>query len=474
MLSTISGKIKSRIILLGLVGLSFGQSAWNTGELSFNYGFPLPNQTLSLSGDLLPDEIPGQGAGGFVLMEAGNNLLSLVAYELYTTPTDTLADIFVIFMNDSQPIETGNYSVNPAPEALKLFVWLEGVDPESLTGLIDTSFALDSLASLNPYISISGGFTIQDISPLHFQMSFSGTMLNTSFQILSVGEGAVEMWNTLPLTVYSRGSLEYDEGSQSGNISGDLNPLTDSEGVGAILGSVGDTLSYSFISYRENTAGVYDVYGLTLTGQELDFPLDGSESQFNISLTETTLPSALPYMLKSVSVEEILNLLESGDVPDLDELNLLYLPVGTGSATFNYTSTGDAEVTFQNIIMGNGADETIPLTTTWSLTNRAITSLDNHFESSPPAYQISGDPYPNPFNSNVMLPIHIQQAEQVSISLINLRGQEVYQIEYGFLNQGKHDLELQLGATNLGGGIYFYVLRSTTRLLGNGSFVYLK
>ena len=145
-----------------------------------------------------------------------------------------------------------------------------------------------------------------------------------------------------------------------------------------------------------------------------------------------------------------------------------------GSATFNYTSNGDAEVTFENIIMGNSAFETIPLTTTWLLTNSALSSLDNHFESSPPGYQISGTPYPNPFNSNVILPIHLQQAEQISISLINLRGQEVYQVEYGFLNQGKHDLKLHLGATHLGGGIYFYTLRSSNRTLGNGSLIYLK
>ena len=124
------------LLLFAMASFLLGQSAWNTGDMSFSYqSFPTPGQTLDLSGDLISDEVPHEGVGGFELSLGDTHLVTLVAYDLYVSGNDTLADIFVIFMSDSLPLEEGDYDVNPSPEALKMFVWLSEVDPESLAGL---------------------------------------------------------------------------------------------------------------------------------------------------------------------------------------------------------------------------------------------------------------------------------------------------------------------------------------------------
>ncbi|MCF7923432.1 MAG: hypothetical protein K9M55_12100 [Candidatus Marinimicrobia bacterium] len=332
------------LALIGIASLLFGQSVWNTGELNLDYqSFPAPAQSLNLSGDLLFEEVPHEGVGGFSLSMGDTNLVTLLAYDLYASGTDTLADVFVIFMSDTLPLVEGYYTVNPAPDALKLFVWLSEVDLESLTGLIDASFTLDSLASFNPFISITGEFEILNTSAFHFGMNFSGAMVSTSLQLINVTNGSIDLWNTLPVSAYTHGRLDYDEGGTYGTIIGLLNPITEPEGAGGVLTRQGDTLTYNFISFKEVSDNAYDVYGMILVGDESHFPLDGSNIEFNISPLGNDLPRAVPYMLQDVAVDEILQVLESGELPDLDQMNQLYLAVGVGSAIFSYTPEGNAE-----------------------------------------------------------------------------------------------------------------------------------
>jgi len=92
------GKRIKFLSLLGIASLLFGQSVWNTGEINFDYqSFPAPVQSLNLSGDLLFEEVPHEGVGGFALSMGDTNLVTLLAYDLYQSGTDTLADVFVIF-----------------------------------------------------------------------------------------------------------------------------------------------------------------------------------------------------------------------------------------------------------------------------------------------------------------------------------------------------------------------------------------
>ncbi len=469
------GKSITFLFLLSMTSLLLGQSAWNTGSLNLDYQtFPLPSETLDLSGDLISNEVPHEGIGGFELSMGDTNLITLLAYDLHVTDGDTLADIFVIFMKDTLPMGTGNYMVNPSPDALKLFVWLHEVDAESLTGLINASFTLDSLAAFNPYISVSGEMEIVSSSIFHFEMNFSGVMVNTSIQLRTISNGHFDLWNTLPVSAYTQGSVDYTVGSESGIINGALNPLTEPEGAGAILTQANDTLTYNFISYIELPDSLYDVYGVILMGDESDFPSNGSESIFNISLTDDVLPKAVPYMMRAVSVDEILLLLESGATPDLDQLSQLYLPVGPGSAAFSYTPEDNAVLAIDNVIMTNSAADITSLGTDWLLTNRlsAVSGDENTFH--PSSNNIAGNAYPNPFNSSTLIPIQLSSGCIISAHIYNLRGQEVQQIELGYRGQGQHQLTFDFRNSNLAGGLYYYTLNSTLSLIGSGSFVYLK
>jgi len=463
------------LLLFAMASFLLGQSAWNTGDMSFSYqSFPTPGQTLDLSGDLISDEVPHEGVGGFELSLGDTHLVTLVAYDLYVSGNDTLADIFVIFMSDSLPLEEGDYDVNPSPEALKMFVWLSEVDPESLAGLLDASFTLDSLSAFNPYISVTGDFEILTSSPFHFEMNFTGVMVNTSLQLLTISNGSFNLWNTLPVSAYTQGSVNYTTGSESGTIDGVLNPLTDSEGAGAVLTQVGDTLTYNFISYQQLPQNFFNVYGVILVGEESHFPLDGSETLFNISLTDNTLPRAVPYMLRDVSFDEILLLLESGDIPDPDQFSQLYLPIGLGSATFAYTSEGYAQLEMISVPMSNSLGDVTTLSTDWLLSNNLPTAIGDETVYQPLQANILGNAYPNPFNSSTMIPIELSTGKMISASLYNLRGQEVHHIGFGYLGSGQHQLAIDLSNSNLGGGIYYYSISSPQHQVGSGSFIYLK
>ncbi|MBT4033492.1 MAG: hypothetical protein HOE61_01945 [Candidatus Marinimicrobia bacterium] len=463
------------LLLFTMANFLLGQSAWNTGELSFTYqSFPTPAQTLDLSGDLISDEVPHEGVGGFELSLGDTNLVTLVAYDLYVNGSDTLADIFVIFMSDTLPLDEGNYDVSPSPEALKMFVWLSEVDPESLAGLIDASFTLDSLASFNPYISASGEFEIIANNDSHFEMEFTGLMFNTSLQMRAITDGAIQLWNTLPVSAYTQGSVDYTVDAVSGNIEGVLNPLTDSEGAGAVLTQVGDTLTYNFISYQQLPQNFFNVYGVVLIGEESHFPLDGSESLFNISLTDSTLPQAVPYMLRDVSLDEILLILESGEIPEPGQFSQIYLPIDSGSATFAYTSEGNAQLNMGSILMSNGIGDVTSLSTDWLLTNSLPSAIGDETAFHPLQTNLLGAAYPNPFNSSTLIPIQLSTGDIIGARLYNLRGQEVHKMEFGYLGPGQQQLFIDLSGSNLGGGLYYYSLYSQQDQLGSGSFVYLK
>lgn len=463
------------LLLLAMVNFLLGQSAWNTGDLSFTYqSFPSPGQTVELSGDLISDAVPHEGVGGFDLALGDTNLVTLVAYDLYVAGSDTLADIFVVFMSDTVALGEGEYSVNPSPDALKMFVWLSEVDPESLADLLDASFTLDSLSAFNPFISVSGDLDILISSPFHFSMNFTGVMVNTSLQLLTISNGSFNLWNTLPVSAYTQGTVDYTTGSESGSIDGVLNPLTDSEGAGAVLTQVGDTLTYNCISYQQLPQNLFNVYGVILRGDDSHFPLDGSNSEFNISLTDNTFPQAVPYMLRDVSIDEILLLLESGDIPDPDQFTQLYLPIGLGSAIFAYTAEGNARLEMDGIPMSNTIGDVTTLSTDWLLTNGLPTSISNETSNHPVQTEIAGSAFPNPFNSRTTIPVQISSGEMISARLYNLRGQVVHNIEFGFLGSGQHKLPINLRDSNLSGGLYYYSILTPQHQVGSGSFIYLK
>ena len=466
-----------KIFALGFVlsvSFGFGQSAWDSGDLNFNYGFPILNQNTSLSGSILFGEIPDQGVGGFEYANADANILTLLAYDMYISGSDTLADVFIIYMSDTTSFEPGIYPVNASPDALKMFVWLREIDPVILAGLIDSSFALEDLSVLNPFISVTGNMEITEINQSQLLLNFSGTMFNTSFQGMYISDGSFNVQSSLPVAVYSAGTLDYVAGVEQGSIQGPLNPAFNSEGVGAFSSEIGETILYNLLAYHEVENSIYDIYGVALFGAALDFPLDGSESEFIVSESGTAFPAAVPYALGQVSLEDLITLIASGEVPSPETFPQLRLAASDGSVLFSDTSDDHAILSFENLLMTNSLGDTVSLSENWILSMGWIDGVNDFAVQQTPDANILGAPFPNPFNSSILIPLRLERPESLKLSLFNLLGQQVHVIDYGEVQAGGQHLRVNLGNTRLDGGLYSFSIESPTRQIGTGTFIYLK
>jgi len=66
--------------------------------------------------------------------------------------------------------------------------------------------------------------------------------------------------------------------------------------------------------------------------------------------------------------------------------------------------------------------------------------------------------YPNPFNPETQIRYHLPAAGPTKLALFNLMGQEVLALVDGWQDAGAHTI--QVDATHLPSGIYFYRLTS--------------
>jgi len=69
--------------------------------------------------------------------------------------------------------------------------------------------------------------------------------------------------------------------------------------------------------------------------------------------------------------------------------------------------------------------------------------------------------YPNPFNASTTIEFSLPEAEDISLRLFNLAGQEVAVLADGVHEAGRH--AVQLNANDLSSGVYFYRLESAQR-----------
>jgi hypothetical protein len=66
--------------------------------------------------------------------------------------------------------------------------------------------------------------------------------------------------------------------------------------------------------------------------------------------------------------------------------------------------------------------------------------------------------YPNPFNPATAIRYSIPTAERVTLTVYDLRGQEVAVLVNGHQNAGAH--EVQFDARDLASGVYFYQIKA--------------
>ena len=64
--------------------------------------------------------------------------------------------------------------------------------------------------------------------------------------------------------------------------------------------------------------------------------------------------------------------------------------------------------------------------------------------------------FPNPLKNETTIQIELYKVKEVNLTVLSITGQQLLVKDYGKLNQGKHDLNLQIN--NLSPGIYFYTI----------------
>ncbi len=462
--------------LLTFLGFVYGQYAWDTGAINFNYGSPFPNQSVAYTGSLLSSQIPAQGAGGFEISQADTNILSLLAYDIHVTDGDTLADIFAIIIQDSAEIAPGYYVVGVSDESIKGFIWLQDVDPALVAGLIDTSFNLDSLSAFNPFISLTGQIEITEIDENMVTGNFAGTMINTSMDFMVVADGLFSVSNTLPDLSYDQGQLTILADTYILEIEGELNPLQNDQGVGGVNTQQGDTLTTTIFAYTPNdTADSLSIYGVIFRALAENFPEPGEQLNFEIGSPIAELPMALPFFLENASLEQFVELLATNGLPEFEDTQSLYLPMGTNlPAVFVVNTDSSAFASFTGVLMANSDGSTLVLSEDWSLSNSSITSIDQPPVQQPAEQALVGNAFPNPFNSSTIIPFTLTEGAQLDLVVYNLLGQELVSLGMGVFPSGSHNYPINLGQFGLPGGIYYFRLNSEAQLLGHGSFVYLK
>ena len=352
---------------------------------------------------------------------------------------------------------------------------MEDVDPQLVAALIDTSFTLDSLGILDPFIALTGQIEITEIGPTGLSGNFAGVMASTNMSMLVVNNGLFSAASAIPVLEYSSGSLHYEEDGSSTWIAGDLSPLQSMTGVGATAVQAGDTLTTRLFAYDGDLNTEFSIYGMVLKGRLTDYPTGEAVAQFPIGGDAEGLPQATPYLLKHASLEQLLTLLNSDSLPAGDSTDSLFLPADQNTVSFCYPAAGGLQADFAGLTVSNSSSQTHVITENWLLGAAAVTALTPD-PGNPLVMtdRLVGRAYPNPFNSSVVLPLRLSETARVKLTLYNVRGQTVRQQDLGIQMPGAHAYHLDLGGTALPGGVYVYELATSTGQHAAGNLLYLK
>jgi hypothetical protein len=435
------------LILVMLIPLTLAaQWAWDEGSAGVSMGFPVPNESWNVSGQILDLEPPAQGVGGLEISIGDSSLLIAMAYDLYTTSTDTLADLLVCIIQDTVAIAPGQYPIAPLTGMGALLVWLPELNIETLLGLVDSDFSLDSLTTLNPYLGLTGNVTVITLDDDNLDLTFQASLLNTDLQFLTFQNGTLNASSNLPDIPYPLGIYTADDGIYFEEIAGELNPLSDDQGVGALQIADADTITSIFIAYWPDGAGDYQVHGLVIR----DLADNYGNHPYQLSIPQAGVPSAFAFETPPLDLLALSGIL-AGSVP-IDTLELAWYSVF--SSPFYLEESPEALTASMNAqylnLGGNMRDvqESWSLATSWSVVSTEPVTL------AAPETPWVGAAFPNPFNNTFHLPIQLTQTQSVRIVLVDMLGRERLELKSAILSAGSHTLDFQIDDPTLSSGWY--------------------
>ncbi len=158
------------------------------------------------------------------------------------------------------------------------------------------------------------------------------------------------------------------------------------------------------------------------------------------------------------------------------------LGLNEDSLAVNYYDT--TEVRWQ-IVVGtiNKSNNTITVNTDhfslWALTSSSdelITSVDyvNHF--APTRFELRQN-YPNPFNPTTTITFSQPSTSLITLKIYNVLGREIATLADETFSQGIHYIEWNGRDSNgiqVGSGVYFYVLRSSSGFFDSKKMLFIK
>jgi hypothetical protein len=114
-------------------------------------------------------------------------------------------------------------------------------------------------------------------------------------------------------------------------------------------------------------------------------------------------------------------------------------------------------VTWPDGKVNSQAVSSLPVNRYWTFVEDVGVGIDDNPDNLPMVYTLSQN-YPNPFNPVTTIKFSLPIRSEVQLVLVNILGQVVQEITSGDYQAGTH--KVQLDASNLASGIYFYKLEA--------------
>jgi len=442
------------------------QIAWDHGSASMDIGFPVPDETWSVEGPVLNLDMPGQGVGAFNVATGDTNIFMAMAYEFRITDTDTLADLLLVYIQDTIPVVEGQYPVSPLTGTGTLFGWFPDLSAETLVGLVDTAFTIDSLLTLDAYIALSGMIAIDTLESSTLDISFYGNLLGASFEFLTVQNGGIRAESNLPSMPYALGRYQSDDGAFFWEVEGELNPLTQDRGVGALELVSNDTLTFMVLAYWPAGDGQYQAHGLVIREESAAF----GTHEYTLGIPTADFPLSFAFETAPLSLLALVDLF-AGEIP-LEPGELGWY--STNSTPFSLEQGEDylyCDFTAEYLNLDGSSRD---LSESWNLGNAWETLSSRPISLGAPSQPWLGAAYPNPFNAAFHLPLELPHEQQVQVELVDMLGRTRSTLFSGHLSSGAHRLNLEVDDPTLASGWYACRVTRGDGAVMTRSLLYLK